>query len=186
MLKVGILRSGMLSAVIVACALLASASSALASETTAKWVGVGSTTIETEWNGELTLKLNNANAKTCTGRFGVSVRNEGAGSIPSAGFADKCTGSTVFSGHFFGVPLFNTETGYHLVVSALGGYTSPYGAYEPSGQWVLGWTNGTETTPSHVAFSNTDIGSTSGGIITATGTLNATKKGGASLTLTNP
>jgi hypothetical protein len=184
----------MLSAAVVACASLASASSAFATEGFTSWVGIGTSPVTTEWTGELTLKLNGENPKTCTGTFSVSVQNStasgGIGSIPSGSFSDKCTGGTSFTGHFLGFPTFNTKTSsyeLHLAPLNSGMYTSPYGTYTTEAtEWWVGWTNGSGEIPSHVVFNNTYIGATAGpAAITATGTLNATKQKGGLLTLTH-
>jgi len=173
--------------VIVACALTElSAGSALASGVPAKWVTAG----EAKMSGSMTLKLNGSNAKSCTEALSAGSAfnggSQGGLTLTSSGFGEgvvrfECTGATDL--WFFTDAIATYNSGYFLTTESQSiGWDSPYGKWTQK-KVPMPFTNAAGETPSHVTFSETALGESGGGTITATGTLNITGKNGSALTL---
>lgn len=180
----GVLISAIMALVISAF----TAASALASPVPARWVSPGSATL----SGTMTIKLNGSNAKTCTANAaGEAINGGGEGALLVSanpyGIAYlvifNCTGGTQLWVEMPSVATYGS--GYLLTTeSAPYGWTSPYGAWNQE-SIPMPFTNAVGETPSHVTLSETKLGQTASGTITASGTLNIKGKGGSALTLTH-
>ncbi len=143
----------------------------------------------------VTIKKNGADPKTCT-LLGGSTSGATAGN--GVWVFNDIYGSTLFNctgGTKFGVwtefkATYDTVTGQYTLRSA---NVSPQGNPSPWGNYVGGnslkgtWVNGSGGTPSTLTFNETTIGTitSSGHVITLSGTFNATTSSGGLLTLSH-
>lgn len=179
-----------------ACAILAlSAATASAAPVPAWWTNPGAV----KFSGTINLKLNGANEKSCTPQVanGGSALNAEEGGVKQGALTlhstnalgleimteFNCTGGTHLQAYIAGET--NYESGYFYNTEAAAfGWTSPYGAWNQNA-WKIPWTNGSGSTQSTLTFSNTKIGASNSGTITATGTLTVSRSSGELLTLTH-
>ncbi len=172
------LRLVVLSAIAAGALMALTASVASASPVPARWVNPGTA----KMSGSLTLKLNGANPKVCSlvGEEGSAVNygSEGFLSIGASGYVIfGCgTGNLWFATG----ALASYDSKNILTFFEHSGWASPYGVWNQS-TTALPYTNGSGATASKATFSETVIGKTGSGTITATGSLSFTVAGSALL-----
>jgi hypothetical protein len=144
--------------------------------------------------GTMTLKLNGANAKTCSfdnypaGVLSAKVEYDARDATGGWYMYLNCGGGNNFGWDLSGYAK-NVSGTFYLndVEDSADIPTTPWAISSYRGKpWNAQWVNASGTTPSHVTLNETYIGyaaGVGGGKITATGTINFTEFWGKSLTL---
>jgi hypothetical protein len=173
----------LVAAAVSACALLAvGVSPAFGAVTWTSTGSIGAT-------GTITIKHNGANAKTCTASAAGTASNSSGyatadlfqGAFPGY-MSLPCSGSTTLRLVFWGAEGIGSPGDYYLVLPYGAMTNTPYGTMSQDG--TLPFVNGAGAVKSTIVLSDTLLGNTATGAVTATGTLTLSNGSTGTRTLT--